>query len=265
MKMLKKVNAIFLGLATLLAFGCGGDEVEPTPVIVANNPADQKCQLTQMKYTRGTDPDSLTSVLEYNAAGKISKATGYQGGRSFTEIGTYNAAGQLIRLDHSYGSYQLFDYNNLGLRSKVSYYRVSSPGGPASLDDYKTYAYDSNKKLIKISSFDPSQGNILTGTEEFTYPSATSAKQEDYDNSRRLLVTTDYTFDDKIGLDHLLGEEFGLVSDHNVLTETVNNGSSVYNLGYTYEYNADGYPTKKRYTTDGVTSPDIFTFSYNCK
>src|SRR5687768_15087339 len=125
--MLKKVNAIMLSLAVLLAFGCGEDEPEPENI---NNPTQEKCLITKA-YAPGAGPNSV--IFE----------------------NFYDSNKRLIR-QHNYSySYVLFEYDVTGLVVTRKYYNKAD----SSLARYDISEYNQNGLLTKRTDFSRSGGS----------------------------------------------------------------------------------------------------------
>src|SRR5690606_33496806 len=100
---MKKVNALVLVLAVLLAFGCGGDDPEPA----------KNCRL-------------IKRTLEYNNNGYTEK---------HTDVATVNAQGQILAVLHKFANSTTtsirrkseFIYDCAGQHIRKNYYPGSEP------------------------------------------------------------------------------------------------------------------------------------------
>jgi hypothetical protein len=254
MDFLKKVNALVLGLAVLLAVGCGGDEPEPDP---QNNPGNEKEVLTQIiKQQAG---QNTKQTFEYNSEYKIAKvvnefqdATGTFSSYSLID---YNSAGKIKKVttydtNNQAYAYKTYDYNNAGQVNSIENYFKDFTSGAIALQQKVTYEYDSIDHL-KTQRFFNNQ-NTLTQYYTFSNLISGSTYKDEYvmvNGNAELRRTLEYTFDNNMGINQLLGVLYDedLISSHNINTMRIipHPSNPVKYYYYSYTYNATGYPTEQ--------------------
>lgn len=269
-------NLLVLALSSVVLFSCSKDDdksANPNNPDNPNNPSAQKCRITNENENNGEEE----SIYEYDNQRRLVKQLYKESGQLETYYDTYeyNNAGYVSKSIEWDGTtqegYDLYTYNSDGrLTRRESYY---DNGTGLVLDVIRTYEYDSNKRLIRKNYYEASAPTVIDEYSIYSYPSATTARETNYydmngDGTLELNSTTDYTFDDKKSPQLLLGiaydDEF--ISEHNTTKEvhTYPNGqnpSRTYT--YTYEYNAQGFPTKST-GNDGISTPWVKVISYNC-
>src|SRR5688572_8159048 len=156
MEFLKKVNALVLGLAVLLAVSCGKEEVAD-PVSQDPNIVNPECKITEWK--QHYDSAALSSIHHYDGQGRVSEIVTTMGNSIRSHIKfEYNTAGKISKaswLDNNVvQDYILYDYSADGLRIKESTYYKSVPTAPFSLFVMFTNEYNGAKKLIKRNRFE---------------------------------------------------------------------------------------------------------------
>ncbi|MBK0403200.1 hypothetical protein I5M27_09400 [Adhaeribacter sp. BT258] len=268
-------NFLALALSALVLFSCGKDDdktATPNNPNNPGNPSNQKCRITN-----AMEDDGDETIFEYDSQRRLIKQSYKDNGVLDTYYDTYeyNAAGYISKSIEWEGTkmeeYSLYTYNNDGrLTKRESFY---NNGTSVVLDDIITYEYDSNKRLIKKNYYGDASLSVIEEYSTYSYPSANTAREMSYydrdgDGTVEHASTADYTFDDKKSPQLLLGVAFDdeFISEHNVTREVYTDPSgtgtpSIYT--YSYEYNAEGFPTKITVNYTG-SSPDITTISYNC-
>ena len=262
---MKKVNALVLGLAVLLAFGCEKDEKKEDPTPEGQTP--KSCQLTKI-----VSPET-TSDFIYNNAGKIIRINEIQQdstNNSHLEI-TYNAAGNIAEVKHFNNKstpylHETYSYNAQNLPDTI-YSMVSSQAGT-----YKTYEYNAAGQLIKWSYFVRSQ-TIPSNYTEITYPAANQTKEIIYsrDALGNVVLNTTYEnqYDNKKVPNALFNALFKpAISSNNLLSSKITNHQQGTTLIYTYSYtyNAADYPMQQSVTYSQFSLPPaVSSYTYNCQ
>src|SRR5687767_12981275 len=166
MKLMKKVNALVLGLAVLLAFGCGNDDPEP--------PSQGLCQLLN-----STD-DGLTAEYIYNIDNQVIRINRNWANplSKFHEEITYNSNGNLSEIKG-------FDNNDIQRVTWAFIYNANNlPDTVYILENstkirYIKYEYNSEKKLIKRGEYDPFS-HTMYQLKEISYPTDEQTKEMVY-------------------------------------------------------------------------------------
>lgn len=122
-------------------------------------------------------------------------------------------------------------------------------GGIVPVSNYKVLYWDANDNLIKIDNF--ISNNDGTYTENYTIECT-------YDQNKNPLYTNaPYFF--AMGV----GENYDYQSKNNLLQEKLTfNGSVSIRSSYTYEYNQQGYPTKRILTSLASLDPGLVKYVY---
>lgn len=123
----------------------------------------------------------------------------------------------------------------------------STPTFPVTLIYYYDYKYDTKGNMIEFKSFQdnvPGSGNfVLQGTATFTYDDKINPL---YSPDAAL---TEYVDNQYVSPNNVKGINY-------VAADPANN----FSLGVTYEYRADGRPTKSTMTVFGFTSVSTYTY-----
>lgn len=138
----------------------------------------------------------------------------------------------------------------LGLDSKSRVIADSNyAGGVVPVSNYKVLNWDANDNLIRIDNY--ISNNDGTYTKNYTIDCI-------YDqNKNPLYSNAPYFF--AMGV----GENYDYQSKHNLLQENLTfNGSVSIRNSYTYEYNQQGYPTKRILTYLASLDPRIVKYVY---
>ena len=135
----------------------------------------------------------------------------------------------------------------LGFDSKGRIIADSNYAGDIS--DYKLFTWDANDNLVKIESY--LSNNDGTYTRNYFLDCTYDQKKNPF------YSTAPYFFALTVA------EYYQYQSKHNLLqVNTTFNGSTTVMNAYTYEYNAQGYPTKRVITSPSSTDPYIVTYTY---
>ncbi|MFC5271115.1 hypothetical protein [Adhaeribacter terreus] len=276
---MKKVNALVLGLAVLLAFGCGGDEPEPVNPDSNNNPDNSntvKCLITRRIHD---SPTVYTTTYELNAQNKVLKSTSYTNGSyRYESVYEYDNLGRKIKAERKDGNfiieYFTFEYNAAGqLEKRTNFYRGSSTS-PLTLNGWYFYEYDTSNRLIKWSDFASGSPNAPMAFRNYAYPAANKITEALY-----IIKSGTPTWQDSI--EYILDghkrplttgsslDKMELLTNQNILSEkqTYDNGpGTTINIeNYTYQYNADGFPTQVMRSFNGSPSVLHADYTYNCQ
>jgi len=194
---------------------------------------DDQGRLQQEVYSGNAfNPATTTYFTAYDAQGRITQTTTYYPAGTYAQVKsvlTYNGSGNLTRTDsYPYGStvanqYTLFTYST----NKITLAYFNGAGASQGSTEYTLSA----------------DGKNITGTKGFTAAGAVS-----YESI--------YTFDTHICPDQLfpVGYAYSPVQNsNNWLTRAQTISGTTTNLTFTYEYNSDGYVTK-RTASSGSTS-----------
>jgi YD repeat-containing protein len=263
-------NFLVLALSATVLFSCSKDDDKAAN---PNNPSGQKCRITSDNENNGEEE----SIYEYDSQGRLIKQSYKEGGKlePYYETYEYNNAGYISKITEwdsaGVDGYELYTYNTDGrpTRREVFY----DDGSGIALQSINTYEYNESKRLIRRNRYDGSTPNVIDEYQIITYPTGNTARDQSFsdmnnDGTPELESTTDYTFDDKKSPQLLLGVAFEdeFISEHNSIKEVYSypgNPSASRTRTYTYEYNAEGFPTKM-IGNDGSSTPWVVTFSYIC-
>jgi YD repeat-containing protein len=219
-------------------------------------PATQKTLLSKADFS----PAGGVHTYMYDAAGKMltEVSTAGTSGVAFTTTFTnYDVMGRVTEyiVDYVSAAYTdektVISYNASGKIDRILSFQLN--GG--ALDGYSTYEYPAGKQIRK----DYTNANVLTGSTENTF--STDGKNlietKNFSSAAVLRNTQAYSnFDTKKSKDLLFpyGYNFSEPSENNfqTLTSTNNITSVVTTTTYTYEYNSDGYVTKRTSSTGNI-------------
>lgn len=286
MRSLSKVNAFIFGLALLGALGCeSGKNNDPAPAAGAPtqapdpgtttpaNPNLGKCMLSEARFMESGTEIIITYQFDENK--RVSRESWKENGVENPEHSRfmYNTAFQVTRRvfyrNNTPLSFDEFEYNPEGQLIKKTFKDYNGQGGGnGTLEGYNTYEYNASKMLSRLNYYN--ENSELTGYSLYTYPGPQAATKKQYEvtaGTASLYVTLEYTFDDKKSLMQTLGGILSdeLISNHNetAVKATYTNPYRVETATTTYQYNAEGLPTKATITADGASSDT--DFSYNCQ
>jgi hypothetical protein len=267
MEFVKKVNALVLGLAVLLAIGCGSEVPEPE-----KESQERTCKVTKSTY------DQFTNKYHYNAAGKVSRVDiiNPDPADNTHEEFLYDAAGNLKEIiifgvNNVKSMQERYTYNQDNLPDTI-YYLHQGSGGTSAADGYMLHQYNSAKQLLKTSYFPDRQATVPNNTADFTYPAPGQAIEKQYIKNAagilQLEYTAHYQFDDKpnplADLAHL--NQLFMVMPHNLTAFQITYHTSGFSSSQTtaYSYNAEGYPVS--YTISSPDFPSVSgSYEYNCQ
>lgn len=262
---MKKV--IFLPALVLIGFvaitSCKKDNDD------AVNPSKQSCTLdrkigkapsaadsTQLSY----DSDNrVTKSQRFNSTGTSQEYTLYTYSSNKITEKNYNTAGTLT----SQVEYHLNGNNN------AQYSVYTSDGSDYANADTTWYTYDSGKHntrrvtknttvvVVPISTYD---------TTWYTYTGENLTKKEVKQNGGAI-ITTIYSYGSDNAYSEFLTPESStarnLYGDYSEkLPTSMTEGSTT--TSYIYEFNSEGYVTRKRAQVSGTTNSDE-SYKYNCK
>lgn len=203
-----------------------------------------------------TDTETLYYSYDNN-----NRATGYSsenivGENNYTVTYSYNSSGQLSETYYNTesGTYfkVVYSYNNDGQLTKIENYTVT--GDFASFESKSEADYSTAGKVSVYRTH--VSGTPYLNTEYYLDPNGNTTSQLSYESSGLLIVTTvNSNFDDKkIASASLPNENFVRnKNNYGIVAVTPTGGSSnIHN--FTYEYNDDGYPTKRTSNTGSVVT-----------
>ncbi|MGJ7033842.1 hypothetical protein [Niabella hirudinis] len=245
-----KAKTIFLTLvaiAAVLMTGCKKDKTQPP---------SPKTLLS--KFITATS----VTTYSYDENNRATRYTVNHGDPSadYTATYTYNSSGQLadVYFDNSGTTSDFKDsyfYNSNGQLTKIETYRVGD--GIATMESKTEADYSTPGKVSSYRT--PSGGERKLVTEFYLNAKGNIIRQLSYSTEGELQATTENAdFDDKHVASESLPKTAYVRSVNNYQKVTVTNPGSTPSIHtYTYEYNSDGYPTK-RTTNTGL----IFTYEY---
>jgi YD repeat-containing protein len=214
-----------------------------------------------------------TKTFSYNSDNKLSKITdvgdvdNYGSTQAITSFG-YDSNGNMTlkTIEYSgnvsYGISYAYAYNSDGQITSLSVSHASA-NGSNSFISYSTFSYTNDSKITEtLHTTDGEYNDIITllvynYSSSFnlidlsTYTNVSSTNPNGQLSSTSLYSNYDTKKTPYSSLNVLL--DFSYASKNNVGKYDISNSS----ITYTYEYNADGYPTKKIASNNNVT-----TFTY---
>ncbi len=258
-----------MGLAVLLALGCGKDNPKPDN----NQPEPQdnfkSCRL--ITFDTGTAQYSFA----YNSQGKISQVLSTHGD---VETYEYNALGKVsrflvLRSGIDTTTINTYEYNADSLVSKSTTKARPGSSGPFTTLSIQSFLYDSQKKIVGMNYHDVNQPAVIKSKYSYTHLSNGDVQIQVYDldpvtNSWEYKSEIMYTFDN-----HKLprgdNDIFKSIFPHNKLSLTVTPFTNGVPGPTTFEsvshtYNAVGYPTQSISTIAGQPAR-IWKYTYTCQ
>lgn len=270
---MKKVNALVLGLAVLLAFGCGGDEKkkeDPTP---DNQVAVIKTCSIAKYHTFNYNSDY---TYFYNTAGEVINVvrTSPTSWLNYSDSVHYDTKGNISRISRyeagtgNLSEYTDFHYNTNNNVTERRRFLQTPPGGPIQAGDFTLFSYDGAGRLIKSSDYNTIQPNPFSETDYF-YNADGSIRSEKYSVAIDQREVTEYTFDGNKNpwSEKKYNPNYWVSFKHNpikIITTTYYGGvlRSTQNTHFSYTYNPNGYPTEMI----GNNNPGYKeTWTYNCQ
>lgn len=270
---MKKTILKFTGLLLIIIalISCDKDTVEPNiiefPLCKVTN------AITESYLQGGSLIITDTSTVTYNADGYPDKTTFSSSLTSFTYI--YNAGKLSKRIETSGAEINEKTYEWDGDKIiKIAYEKVV---GAETFSYESRYEYDVDE-IYEISFWNNSSGVMTkSGYTKFSWSGGNLTKEELYsiDNSGIPVeyITISYTYDGKLNPSQFFGYIQGsprAMSNNNVLTatQTKTGFGTIFNESYTYEYNADNFPTKITHLGSPVGIDQrilhVKTYTYDC-
>ena len=263
--MLKKVNALILSVAVLLAVGCGkeddSDKVQPAP-----EGNFKSCRIKTSKQ------DTTTTNYFYDSQGRMIQT---QSGGGYSEKFIYNSLGKVstyinMRSAIDTNQVRVYEYDPDSLLIKItSRSGVHPTWGNYEITYVTTLVYNSQKQVITMFT-DLKNGPDIKRS--YTYLPNNKLKIESFEQGNQnawiLNAETEMTFDNK-KRPWDKNDVYSSVVDHNEVATTskfYNNGTLAYSHSRitTHTYNSAGYPTESISVTDGQwTSVD--KYEYDCQ
>lgn len=231
----------------VIVSSCKKDSTPPPP---------QKTRLAKSNF-----PAVGTFTYTYDAAGNMATEV-YSGNASnppsTTTFTNFDLKGRVTQYTRDFTSTIITDEKNIisytadGKLDRVVAF-VSSTGDYLG---YNSFEYAAGKMIVKRYNL----ANNLTGSTEYTFTADGNniAESKSYSSTGALRSTTVYSnYDDKINPDNLIpiGYYEIPVSKNNYRSVSITNAvtGAVISFTATFEYNNDGYPTK-RTTSTGSTN-----------
>ena len=278
MEFLKKVNALVLGLAVLLAFGCGVDDPEPEKI-------KKNCTVIErvVHYTNNFG-QQLTETNEaiLNAKGEIEEVMykTFLSNNLSNAIQTYkithvyNSTGQLIRKnffflpDNKLINYYEYEYNSNSLTSKIIGYAIlnsdtiqNSKDSLVYYPDNRIKRYYTNPAVYNDYSY-PSSNQVIKKTIFFDAAKDQEVIQNLYEielDSKRANEAAIYLFHIPRGtIDEFSSNIISIKATNNVLGTTNT-------ITYSYQYNSDDYPISWTSTNSSNNQVSTGSYNYNCQ
>ena len=219
-------------------------------------PTAQKTLLSKSDFS----PAGGVHTYTYDAAGNMATEVSTSGtsGTAFTTTFTnYDVMGRVTEYVVDYVSPAFTDektvvsFNTSGKIDRLLSFQLN--GG--ALNAYSTYEYPSGKQIRK----DYTNANVLAGSTESTFSADGNnlIENKNFSSAAVLRTTQAYSnFDTKKGKDLLFPYGYSSFepSENNFQTFTSTNNitSVVTTTTYTYEYNSDGYITKRTSSTGNI-------------
>ncbi|WP_461142061.1 hypothetical protein [Spirosoma pomorum] len=212
-------------ISSLILFSCQDHQLAP--------PTQPRFRLKE--YTFAQSRSSYAFTFTYGPSGKLASYTERFNGGLFATNLTYNAQGQLVRLDRkpsdgnpiANSSYLTYDYNQAGNITTITRYFMP-PNAPAYVSSVYTFEYGANAPYPsrQISTFYV-DGQVSTRDQrDFSYQNG-NAVQIDYKyliGSSVAPSTVTYQFDDKANpFYNLLGSPDGfepIYNRNNIVSDT---------------------------------------------
>ncbi|WP_108424443.1 hypothetical protein [Flagellimonas amoyensis] len=245
---MKTIKSLFFTtLSAILLVSCSKDD----------DGGNQPLQTLLSK--RITDSETLSYTYDSN-----NRATGYSsenpvGENNYSVTYRYNSSGQMVEANYTTtsGTYTKIVYlhNNNGQLTQIETYMVTA--GVATLESKSEADYSTTGKVSVYRT--TLSGTPYLNTEYYLDPNGNITSQLSYDASGLLIVTSvSSNFDDKKTASASLPDESFARNKNNYGTVAVTpTGGSSNISNFMYEYNDDGYPTKR---TSNVGS--IVTYEY---
>ncbi|XVJ66043.1 MAG: hypothetical protein HEQ40_07740 [Lacibacter sp.] len=251
---MKKYLIAFISFSVIIVTSCKKKDNPAAPA-----PAPQKTRLVKADFT------SVAGVFAYTY-----NSNGHIASENFTATTTGNFS-------------RTVTYSNYDLQGRVTEYTVDI-NDPAFVDSKTVISYSSNGRPERFIYFDLPSGanagfttfeysglkvivkrysstNTLQGTTEYTYTTDGNnlAEMKVFNAAGVLISTTAYSnYDTKNTYESLLpaGSLSAPLSKNNfqALSRTVHSTGAVTNFTVTFEYNADGYPTKRTLSSGAVST-----------
>lgn len=209
-------------------------------------------QLSQVNhYNKETGELESSEKYERDPKGKVLKAA------------TYTADGHTLLAQQAF----TYDTNSLLNKTFTSYFN----GNTVEYSAYATYEYNTDKKLVKKSFFEGTEGTAATAksfTQYEVLPNGNYGQEKQYVlNSKGeavLFSTTTYSYDTNKNPFYAFAEPGKTSSPNNLIASTteVHGSKKTYNYKYNYDYDAQGLPVSQTATTPNGKS-DTFTYLYS--
>lgn len=282
-----------LGLAVLLAFGCGKEEKDatPQPEEIIQPVQQAGCQIKKQRLVAYGDTSDIPYY--YDSQNRLIRIGDLNGRRA---LYSYDASGLKVTIKHYYyvsspkldttlSSYVVLEYYPNGLLRSI---KTLATLQPVTLAEEIIHIYNAANQLIRRDYYRYPDPSPLWAA-NYTYLSSSTIKEELFylklNMPPNLERTTIFTFDNKkmpfkISDFHKEGWDYGSLLHRDrsgyhfpdygniiKIDRTTHLGSDHQVETYSYKYNAQGYPIgwSSIYQANGATFTATSTYEYNCQ
>lgn len=256
--MKQKLFFIIAGLCIISFFSCKKND---------DMPAQTKTLLTKISYQNFADELSYDS--DFRLTGFIRRINNNPNDYNLYTFTRYNTRGQVEEVFTTTAtgnaSKEVYVYNSEGKKERIDQYAEGANG--FEIFTQHLYTYTGNTVVVKRKNI---SNNTILNYREWTYDNAGNVILTKIYNFSTGILTQQQEFSDFDGrkdVNTLFPQgyaDFISKENYRALKTTLYNANgtvnSVSNFTFTYEYDADGYPTKR--TTAGGNSPNIITYTY---
>ncbi len=243
-------------ITMLLLFGCHKKD-DPKAIIIP-------CLLTSQITSGGGNTYTYTLTYDGQRATTTTTATG--GGGSITGTFKYDASGNISEIDYSGNARDVFTSSSDGITKREKYSATNA------LEDQTDYEY-ANGQLVKIQEYYKSATLVKDTYRVLEYANTSSKdpiriKYFDSATSTAPSSTSEFSYGDKkcafsaappVLIKYL---RLGGQPVENIVTKIVYSGGEV--ITYTYEFDANGFPSKRVETYTVSSQINTSTYAYNC-
>ncbi|HSY61024.1 MAG TPA: hypothetical protein VK796_04065 [Cytophaga sp.] len=231
----------------------------------AVNPSKQACTLNYQT----TSADS--SQATFDSDNRIIKLQRFNNAGSSQDYTLYTYSSSKIvekNYDQTSALTSQVDYH-LNSNNNVSYSVYTTDGSDYASSDTTWYTYDSGKHNTRRVTKNTTVVILPTSTYDttwYTYTGENLTKKEVKTNGAAV-VTTVYSYGSNDAKSEFLAPESSYVTNlygdvSSQLPSSTTEGSTT--TSYVYEFNSEGYVTRKKEVQSAVTQSDIH-YTYNCK
>ena len=246
---MKHIKLLFATcLIAALSFSCGKDDGDPEPTELQTCLSKTITSSSTTTFHYDENNRAISSEVEFSSSPLNNYSSAY----------TYNSSGQLtewlITNTTSTRTKLLYFYNSSGQISKIETYLVS-PDGTSTPDRETVASYATPGKIRVLTT--PFGGSSYLETDYFIDAKGNIIKQQTYSPAGMMTTTSEYrSFDDKNSpsLSTPRTSFARNVNNYLDVTITSHDTGGVSTGTYTYEYNPEGYPTKRTTNTGSITT-----------